>query len=80
MPISDVMTDEELKRRYDSLPELPEIPGERTFISRCYDWEMFCDRVARVAAGFRASNQKQRDLQRSFAPELYDLIVEAFPS
>ena len=54
MPISNVMSDEELKRRYDALPHFAELVGERTYLSRCGTWEMFVDRAPMISDGFHA--------------------------
>ena len=34
MPISNVMSNDELKQRYNALPPIVELMGERTFLSR----------------------------------------------
>ena len=78
MPISNVMSDDELRARYDALPHFEELPGERTYLSRCGTWEMFVERAPIVSDGFHAKNG-DRLRQRDYAPALYDLIVEAFP-
>ena len=79
MPISDVMSDEELKRRYDALPHFEELPGERTYLSRCGTWELLVERAPLIAKGFSSNDDDDRLWQRDYAPKLYDLIVEAFP-
>ena len=79
MPISDVVSDEELKRRYDALPHFEELPGEWTYLSRCGTWELFIERAHLVAKGFSSNHDDDRLRQRNYAPDLYDLIVEAFP-
>ena len=79
MPISDVMSDEELKRRYDALPPIVELMGERTFLSRCGTWELFIERAPMVSQDFRNMSDSLRLRQQEHHPELYALIVEAFP-
>ena len=79
MPISDVMSDAELKRRYDALPPIEEIPGERTFLSRCGSWEFFVERAPMVSQDFRHMSDSLRHRQQEHHPELYALIIEAFP-
>ena len=79
MPISDVVSDAELKRRYDALPPIVELTGERTFLSRCGTWEMFVDRAPIVSKDFHRMSDSLRLRQQEYHPDLYALIVEAFP-
>ena len=86
MSISPVMSDEELRRRYDDLSPIEELAGERTFLSRCATWEMFVERAPMLAERWAADRNsddvpaQKRALDQGWQhPELYDLIVEAFP-
>ena len=78
MPISDVMSDDELRRRYDALPPIVELMGERTFLSRCGTWELFVERAPIVSRDFRHVSNSLQLRQQEHHPELYALIVEAF--
>ncbi|MFP4147821.1 MAG: hypothetical protein ACLFSI_08945 [Halorhodospira sp.] len=76
------MSDEELRERFDALgPPLAELPGERTYISRCATWEGFVERGPEVARHLRvpAPIQEDEDRKREIASGLYDLLMEAFP-
>ena len=73
------MSDEELKRRYNTLPPIVELMGERTFLSRCGTWELFIERAPMVSRDFRHMSDSLRLRQQEHNPELYALIVEAFP-
>ena len=82
MPISSQMSDEELRERFEALgPPLAELPGERTYISRCAVWEDFAERGPEVARMLREPMypDDDRERERRKAPGLYDLLMEAFP-
>ncbi len=82
MPISSQMSDEELRERFEALgPPLAELPGERTYISRCATWEAFVECGPEVARLLRVPMYPERDTERKRekAPGLYDLLMEAFP-
>ena len=86
MSISPVMSDEELRRRYDALSPIEELMGERTFLSRCATWEMFVERGPVIARKWAEDRNSDDAVAQSRVPdegwqhpELYDLIVEAVP-
>lgn len=82
MAYSPVFDDDELRQRYNDLPPLEEMEGERTYISRCSTWEHFVERGPMAAEQMRRIAERQPELaeiERSQAPELYDLLLEAWP-
>lgn len=72
-----------LKKRYEALLPLPETAiGDYTWIDRLRTWEDFLERGSWVAFGLRQLQISAANYEgsfRSLAPELHDLLMEAFP-
>lgn len=71
--------EDELRARYDALPPLPESPGERRWFDRLRSFEDF------LAFGPASASLLGTDADpnaspwlRPAAPELFDLLMEAF--
>lgn len=72
----------EIEKRYQELQPLPEPGRELTWVDRVRTWEDFLQRGRETAALLRkiriTSPDYDRDI-RGLAPELHDLLHEAFP-
>jgi len=71
-----------LKKRYETLTPLPETAiGDYTWVDRLRTWEDFLEKGNMVAVGLRQLQISAADYAgfRSLAPELHDLLLEAFP-
>lgn len=71
----------ELKARYDATPIPPKDPmdWDRTWVDRCRTWEGFLAKGPLAAYGFTNCSNSGRGELRTLAPELFDLVVAAFP-
>jgi len=70
-----------LKKRYEALT-LPETAiGDYTWVDRLRTWEDFLEKGKIVAVGLRQLQISAANYEgfRSLAPELHDLLLEAFP-
>jgi hypothetical protein len=70
------------KKRYEALQPLPETGWDTTWIDRVRTWEDFVQRGADVAVVLRRNQISAANYEgdiRSLAPELHDLLLEAFP-
>jgi len=77
MPAQPTIAIDELRRRYEALGRLEELPGERTYIGRCSTWEGFLEYGPILADAIRERKEKTVS---EFAPALADLAVEAWPA
>ncbi|GAB6270528.1 MAG: hypothetical protein STSR0003_03680 [Smithella sp.] len=71
-----------LKKRYEALAPLPETAiGDYTWVDRLRTWEDFLEKGNMVAVGLRQLQISAADYAgfRALAPELHDLLLEAFP-
>jgi hypothetical protein len=75
----------DLRRRYDALGPLRELPGEQTFFGRCASFDSFLDYGPNLARFVRAGRLSAEDWrhaaepQRSQWPALVALAAEAWP-
>ncbi len=72
-----VMELNELRQRYEELGEILEIPGERTALGRCFDFESFLRNGYAVSLDLR-EGRVQPEEKRAY-PGLFRLIDEAWP-
>lgn len=79
------MTKQELKNCYDRLGPLPERGWDLTWVDRVRTFEDFLNNGSKTAALHRSvqitypsPQSYERDI-RGLAPDLHDLILEAFP-
>lgn len=70
---------EELRRAYQALGELPLFPGDSTWIDRLVPFEDFLVRGPQVAGWF-LSMRRPDPAMVAMAPELYELLIRAFPT
>lgn len=72
---------EQFRAEYEKLrPSIPEFPGEREWPDRLRTWEDF-ERLGPIVAGqFRRIGAYERERRRAMAPELFELLVRAFPA
>lgn len=79
------MNEDAIRSEYSKLPPIPEAPGERTWYQRVNTVERFLDRGREVADYFRMIERDatRQWVERTFrieAPELFDLLMRAFPA
>jgi len=69
------------KQRFEAAPKTS-IPGETSWVDRVNHWDDFVTRGADVAAYLRKIKLTAYDYDglRGLAPELHDLLMEAFPA
>ncbi|HQG51841.1 MAG TPA: hypothetical protein PKZ95_10705 [Syntrophorhabdaceae bacterium] len=79
------MDKQEMKKRYDGLKRLPERGWDLTWVDRVRTFEDFLNNGSKTAALHRSvqivysSTEAYERECRGLAPELHDLILEAFP-
>ncbi len=75
------MDQDDIRRRYEALPPLPETGWDFAWIDRVRTWEAFRDRGLDVSIGLRQLMATAPDYGevRALAPELHDLLMEAYP-
>jgi len=69
---------DELRARYDALPPLRPAPGERRWYDRLATWEDFLEFGPLTAEYFSDIDDVSDNWLRPAAPELFDLVMEAF--
>ena len=69
---------ETLRREYDALGELPELPGDTTWIDRLNPIEAFLENGASVAHWFRKASHNDPEMV-AMHPALHALLMRAYP-
>jgi hypothetical protein len=75
----------ELRRRYDALGPIEELPGERTIRTRCFTFESMLERGPICAELLREQIGRLKEMERDPEdamrdhPELCSLVLEAWP-
>jgi hypothetical protein len=69
---------DELKRRYEALGEIRELPGERTYLGRCSSFDRFLINGPAYARDLRTSHY-DFSIEKEQAPGLAELCLEAWP-
>ena len=71
----------ETQRRYEALAPIEDLPGERTFLTRCATFDQFLQNGAMCAAGIRWFDRDgQGEEHRAMHPQLAELLVECWPN
>jgi hypothetical protein len=85
LPRPPAMPLDELRRRYDALGPIEELPGERTIRTRCYTFESMLERgpICAELLHEQIEHLKERGRDPEVAmrdhPELCRLVLEAWP-
>lgn len=69
---------EQLRARYDALGPLPEFPGEREWVDRLRTFDDFVEFGPLTWDTFVGISKREHERMRTMAPELYELLRQAF--
>ena len=69
-----------LRARHDALPPLAEFPGEREWVDRVRTFDEFLRLGPKMIESFDGLDTEEVGRRRQMAPELYELLREAFGS
>ncbi len=67
----------ELRRRYDAIGPIEDMPFERTSYGRCSTWEGFLSAGERYSRAIRSQSISEHELAHN--PALIDLVLAAWP-